>query len=242
VSVRIFADFDGTVTHEDVGNAFFRRFGGEQSEEIVRRYRSGAISAAECFTLEAEAMGEFQLSDAEAFVRACPIDGTFASLISFAQEQGHQLTVLSDGLDFYIRAILEANGMGDVRFFANKAEFVPGNRDGHFTLKLSFPFSDSECQRCACCKRNMMLTQSSDDDVIVLIGEGYSDTCPASYADVVFAKKDLQKFCQTENISYFPYADFNDVVRKLEAMTQRGRPLRKRARAELKRRAAFRAE
>ena len=242
MTVRIFVDFDGTVTREDVGNAFFHAFGGERCDEIVRTYRAGRISAADCFTLEAEAMGEFRRSDAEAFARSCPIDESFASLVSFARVRGYDLTVVSDGLDFYLREILGANGLAEVRFFGNQAEFVPGSKDGNSRLRLAFPFSDAECTRCACCKRNLMLTRSSDEDIIVLVGEGYSDTCPASYADVVFAKKDLRKFCQAQNISYFPYGDFQDVVRRLETLTKHGKPLRKRVRAELHRRAAFKAE
>ena len=144
-------------------------------------------------------------------------------------------------LDFYITEILAANNL-KVPFFANRAEITPGSIPETCSLRVDFPYADEECTRCACCKRNLMLTQSADEDVIVLIGEGYSDTCPARFADIVFAKKELQKFCQARNISYLPYVDFSDVVRRLEAMTADGRPLRRQSGAALRRRAAFREE
>lgn len=241
MTVRVFVDFDGTVTQGDVGNAFFRKFGGERCDEYVRSYRNGVLSAAQCFTAEAAAMGEFSRSEAEAFVRSQAIDQTFAGLLSFAQQRGYQVTVVSDGLDFYIREILAANNI-DVPFVSNRATLVPVGAGDLCTLSIDFPYEDESCSRCACCKRNIMLTQSGDDDVMVLVGEGYSDICPARYADIVFAKKELQSYCQTDNISYFPYLDFDDVVSKLEAMTAKGKPLRRRARAALNRRTAFKDE
>ena len=242
MTVRLFVDFDGTVTQEDVGNAFFRRFGGQRCDEIVRMYREGRISAAGCYTLEAEAMGAFDPVEVTSYVRRFAIDETFHSLVRFARERGYSLTIVSDGLDLYIREILAANGLDGVGFFANRAEFVPTGESGRSKLKLEFPLQDEECTRCACCKRNLMLTQSADEDVIVLVGEGFSDMCPARFADVVFAKKELQTHCQRENISYAPYADFNDVVEKLTEMTRDGKRLRKRTRAEVRRRTAFREE
>ena len=86
---------------------------------------------------------------------------------------------------------------------------------------------------------------SADDDVIVFIGEGYSDRCPARYADIVFAKDELLSYCQQENISYFEYQSFSDITKRLQKMLdnklRNGRiaGVRKRRQAELARRAVF---
>ena len=63
----------------------------------------------------------------------------------------------------------------------------------------------------------------------------------ARYADIVFAKDDLQAFCQRENISYYLYESFHDVTGRLTELLDR-RQLRKRRRAELKRMEAFQRE
>ena len=242
MGLRMFVDFDGTVTREDVGNAFFRTFGGPVCDESIRAYREGSISATECFTREAAAVGAFKRDEALGFFRDREIDPTFPHLLGYAQQSGIELTILSDGLDLYIREILDANGLTGIPFFANEGSFRPARVPGEVTLGLSFPYQDQECTRCACCKRNIMLTQSSEKDIILLVGEGYSDRCPARYADVVFAKADLQTYCQRENISYFPYQSFRDVVSHLEKAMGSGRPFRKRTRAELNRQEAFRTE
>ena len=48
----VFIDFDGTITHNDVGDALFERFGGSRSLEAVSDYREGKLSAVECFRKE----------------------------------------------------------------------------------------------------------------------------------------------------------------------------------------------
>jgi len=241
VAVRIFVDFDGTITNEDVGNSFFRTFGGPSCDRIVREYREGRISAVDCFLQEAAEVGSFNPDDARQFFRSQPIDESIHSLIEFSRNRGYEVTVLSDGLDLYLSEILGVNRLKHIPFYSNIAECVP-DRAGSASLKLDFPHTDAECPRCACCKRNIMMTDCSDTDVIVLVGEGHSDTCPAAFADIVFAKSYLQTFCQRENISYFPYQSFHDVVDRLAGMSESGRGLKQGTRARLRRQELFRTE
>ena len=62
---------------------------------------------------------------------------------------------------------------------------------------------------------------TGDDEISVLIGDGFSDTCAAQYADIVFAKKSLASYCWKNNITYFEYKDFGDVQKKLEKLIER---------------------
>ncbi len=239
MSIKIFVDFDGTITKQDIGNAFFRKFGGAACDKIVEQYRAENLSAVECFNAEAAAAGVFDRSEAEQFLHAQPIDETFAGFVQFCGEHNIDVTVLSDGLDYYILQILGYHGIQGVKVYANHAELVEA--DTGVRLDLTFPYTDAECSRCACCKRNLMLTNTGEDDLIVYVGEGYSDRCPARYADIVFAKSELQTFCQSENISYFLYDDFNDVQARLSTLLVKKR-LRKRVAAEHLRRELFMQE
>jgi len=237
--LKLFVDFDGTITRNDVGNDFFHTFGGPRCEVFVREYREGGLSAVECFCREAAAVGHINRREVIDFFRSQPLDGSFSKLVRFCRECGIELTVLSDGLDYYIREIFETHGIRDVRVVANEARFVPDSGLPTARLELRFPYTDAECIRCACCKRNLILTESGDDDMLAYVGEGYSDTCPVQYVDIVFAKDDLQRFCRKENISYYPYSDFLDVISRLKGLMKDGKHLRRRRRAELKRREAF---
>jgi 2-hydroxy-3-keto-5-methylthiopentenyl-1-phosphate phosphatase len=237
--LKAFVDFDGTVTGNDVGNAVFRRFGGSRCDDLVLAYREERISAAECLREEAAAMGAVQREDLWRCIDDQPIDPDFVRFVRFCREQNIALTVVSDGLDLYIRRILAAHALHDLSVVANHARLVEeGNA---VRIVPEFPWANAECRRCACCKRNTMLRATGDDELILYVGDGYSDRCPAGYADIVFARNTLQQYCQQENISYYLYRTFGDVIARLETLTRRKR-LHKRTAAEHRRREAFSAE
>ncbi len=240
MALKIFVDFDGTITQQDVGNAFFRKFGGVECDEHVAAYKAEKMSAKELFRREAAAIGEMDELMAKEFLRSQKIDIGFVRFVEFCRVQNIEFHIVSDGLDYYISEILSANGIEGISFFANRIERVPAE-NGFVRLVVSFPYDDAECSRCACCKRNIMLTKSGEEDILVYIGEGYSDRCPVQYADIVFAKDELQKFCQDMNISYHLYSSFDDVVWRLEELLGR-KKLRPRREAKMKRCEAFAAE
>ncbi len=242
MALKIFVDFDGTITKTDVGNAFFRKYvGHEPYDEVLRKYKSEEISARECFRRGIAAIGKLDKQEVARFARDQEIDPTFKEFVAFCRESGVEFHIVSDGLDFYINEILAANGIEGVPIFSNRMEFVSSDESGKHDMRISFPHADAECQRCACCKRNIMLTRAGDEDIIAYVGEGYSDRCPVQYADIVFAKAVLQTFCQEQNISYHLYDSFHDVVGRLRVLLAK-KKLRKRLAAEVKRKELFMRE
>lgn len=243
--IRVFVDFDGTITLQDVGDAMFERFGGREAVDAVAAYRAGTMSAAACFDVECRACGSPDVADLDAFLDSCGIDGSFVPFSAFAREHGMPLTILSDGMDYYIARILGRHGLASVPFRANHLELTQTGVPGRIRLVPSFPYTDETCDRCACCKRNQMITMSADEDVIVYVGEGYSDRCPARYADLVFAKDELLQHCRQNGIPCTEYRSFSDVqgvlARRLAEQRKRS-PFRKRRQAELARREVIMAE
>ena len=234
--VRVFSDFDGTIAVEDVGSHLFRSFAGSKANEIVRYYLDGTITARDCLTQECEAVESASLSELEQFVDQFSLDQTFGTFVDFCRQRDIPVVVLSDGLDFYVDRLLRNNGFGDLPYFSNHLELV---QQGSSTkLAPSFPHSDAECILCGNCKRNHLLTLSGDEDIIVYIGDGISDRCPVRFADIVFAKGRLIKYCQEQNVTYFEFKNFEDVTRRLELTLQRKR-IKKRREAEMARREVF---
>ena len=236
---RLFIDFDGTIARDDIGNLFFRTFGGPACDELDRRYRTGELSASGLFRAEAAAIGALDLKAFREFLSGRDTDPGFPRLVTFCLDRGIDLCVVSDGLDYCITAILERVGCGHVTFVSNRAVLDLAEASGRRPLQLEFPHSDAVCDRCACCKRNVMLTRSADDDVIVYVGD--SGRCPVQYADLVFAKGDLQTYCREQNISYVVYQSLDDVLRRLEGLLD-GKGVKRRRQAMLRRRAVFAAE
>ncbi|MBI5476544.1 MAG: MtnX-like HAD-IB family phosphatase [Ignavibacteriales bacterium] len=236
--IKIFIDFDGTITKKDVGDSMFIEFGGEASRNFIQQYRSGEISAIECFKLESEASSGAIKKDLDDFLDKQEIDVSFIEFHKYCGDEGIPHFILSDGMDYYIERILKRFGLNNIPFFSNHLDLTMHDGTDEVILNPTFPLRDEECDRCACCKRNIMLSKSADDDIIVYIGEGFSDRCPVRYADVVFAKDELLIYCQQENISFFEYRSFAEVKIRLESLlTQKSSKknfgLRKRRQAQL---------
>ncbi len=232
----MFCDFDGTVAQKDVGRELFSHFTGGRAAEIAHQYRDGLITAQECLLSKAAMVSGITPAQFGTFVDQFTIDEYFVEFRDFCLSNNIPLTILSDGLDFYVERILNRNGLGGSTSFANQLEFR--NIDGVTRMEVSFRYTDSECHFCGNCKRNHMLNFSSDEDIIVYVGDGISDRCPVRHADIVFAKADLISFCQEENISYFEYLDFRDVERRLELLLSKKR-IKKRREAGMARRDVF---
>ncbi len=241
--LKFFIDFDGTITKQDVGDALFETFGGEVCKEFVREYREEKLSAVQCFEKETAACGIVDLTMLHTFLDSQEIDETFPEFIEYCKSKQYEYAILSDGMDYYIKRILNKYSIGDVPVYANVLNLVPDSVIGKVRFVPSFPYTDEVCERCASCKRNHLLSLTGDEDIIVYIGEGYSDRCPVNFADIVFAKDDLLKYCRREEIPHAEYKTFGDIVKYVEKMTtNKGTTkirLRKRRLAELARREVF---
>lgn len=238
--LRIYCDFDGTAALHDVGSSLFRAFAGEESEIIVADYLSGKINARDCLKKECEAVGPVDRRSLETFVDGFHLDPTFAAFVRFCRSRSVPLTILSDGLDFYVRRILANAGLEDIPLYANRAVWREA-RNGKVTLAPEFPYRDEHCDLCGNCKRNHIASLTPDDAAVVYIGDGISDRCPVRFADMVFAKHSLIKYCQEQNVTYWEFNNFDDVRQRLEPLIGRKR-IKRRREAMVARRDLFIAE
>ena len=234
---KIFLDFDGTITQNDVGESIFRHFLDEQlTDKIVEDLLSDRISSRECWEKLCEVAPALEKQVLDNFIISQKTEPTLHRFIEFCSEHKFDVYVLSDGFDYYIDQILTREKLNYLKVFSNKLIL-----DEKGKLIPSFPFYNSDCKSTANCKRNHIIENSGDEDYTVFIGDGNSDKDPIQYVDFIFAKKDLLKFCEVNRITYFPFKNFDDVIERLTELGLRKR-LKKRHQAELKRREAFMME
>lgn len=231
---KVFVDFDGTITQQDVGEHMFLKFGdADEAKEIIRRWIDKEITSTESWILLCKTVKNFDADKFDDFLNEIRIDTAFKKFEEFCTDNKIDMFVLSDGLDYYIKRVLRKNNLEHLKVYSNKLEF-----DDELNLIPKFPFTDEECKQCANCKRNHILSNSSDEDYTIYIGDGYSDTCPAQFVDFIFAKHSLLKFCERERISYFPFNNFEEVRIRLEELIKKRR-IRKRHQAQLKRKEVY---
>ncbi|NOX17581.1 MAG: MtnX-like HAD-IB family phosphatase [Chlorobi bacterium] len=227
---KIFIDFDGTITQQDVGEQFFLKFGdAEEAYGIIKLWLNGEINSKETWIRLAETVDNLNLNEFDSFLDEMHIDPDFAEFIKFTEANNFETVILSDGLDYYIDKILKREKFDYIKTYSNKLEFGKNNE-----MILSFPYEDEECKICANCKRNHVINHSGDEEISIYIGDGYSDVCPAQFCDFIFAKRSLLKYCEKNRITYFPFTTFRDVQKRIEVLKNKTL-VKKRRQAQLKR-------
>ena len=233
--VKIFSDFDGTVTLYDTWIEMGERFikNKEKWAEVIKNFEEQKIGARECFLAECALIEDFDKEEFDRIIDSQRLDPMFLQFVDFCSVRNLPLMILSEGMDYYIARILGNNGL-DIPFYANKLVF---SEDSH-SIGLEFPNADSDCMKCGTSKRNILMNNTADDEISVFIGDGFSDACAVNYADIVFAKKSLASYCWKNNITYHEYQTFGDIKKKLERILE-SKKLKHRDAAKIKRREVF---
>lgn len=117
--------------------------------------------------------------------------------------------VLSGGFKEGIMLTFSNAGVIPPPIFANMLECIGGRIQPHFTLLN--PECDKPFGVCGNCKALHIRRLKASGGRIVYIGDGLTDRCAAVYADILFAKNDLARYCDENCIKYIKYDDFYDI-------------------------------
>lgn len=234
-NVSVFVDFDGTITNLDIGDKLFIDFG--EFEPWHSMLVNGEIDIRTYWhKLTAGLDKNLTYDDIARYALTFDIDPYFKRFADYCREQGYNLRIVSDGFDAYIKPIMHKLNLDYIPLSINKlikteSGFIP-----------EFPGASESCEcLSASCKRNAILVNSAPDDIIVFIGDGYSDFCAAEHSDIVFAKKFLAAYCNEHRIPHYPWSNFFDVLRLMRDADKKNK-YRRRHQAFLKRKKAFELE
>lgn len=208
--IRVWVDFDGTVTTRDSTNALLETFADPHWRAIEADWVSGRIGSAECMARQVELL-RMSPEQYRQFVDRIEIDPDFSRFLTFCRQWRVLVEIVSDGLDRTIEGVLRRDRL-DVTYHANRMVHVGGTR-----WKLEFPGRIAECGAyCANCKCQYGVGEDRGFDV--LIGDGRSDFCIAANSSLVLAKGALAGHCRDNGFEYVAIEGFADVMRQLSAL------------------------
>ncbi len=212
VKRAVLTDFDGTITKTDVAEAILAEFAPPEWWEIEELHRARQIGTREALARQVALLRVSQ-ADLLRFVdETIELDDTFKEFAAFCEREGVRLEIVSEGLDFYVRHLLRKWEI-HVPVRTNHAVFDGGQ------LRVEYPWADASCTLCGTCKLLRLFQLRTEGYRTVYVGDGHSDLCPAVEADLVFAKAELARLCDEEQISYMPFERFADIQRNLVAQT-----------------------
>jgi len=213
VKTLVQCDFDGTVTERDASFFLLDAFAQGDWRRLLREYKEHRMSVGEFNTkafamVKADKPALLEVLKGEVKVR----DG-FHELVNYCLKKGFRLVIVSNGLDFYIKAMLKDLGLEDIEVHAAQASFHPERMKVQYVGPTGKRLDDSFKE--AYIKSFLKLGYR-----VIYIGNGDSDVAPAKYAHYVFVTGDLLAYCRENNLDYKPFENFIDVVRDLEQMSQ----------------------
>ena len=207
----ILCDFDGTISIRDMGYVLLNRFSSGDWETIDRDFTEGTIGSKEAYSRIAEILNGDE-GAVFSFIRShSEIDPYFTSFYRYCREKGIDVKIVSDGLDFYIKTILEVHHLSDIPFYANRTHFRNGEG-----MDISFPYSSEECGLCGTCKKRLIQIHRKEYDSVLFAGNGLSDRCAAREADFVFAKSSLYTYCIDQDITCHFFENFHEILGDLK--------------------------
>jgi 2-hydroxy-3-keto-5-methylthiopentenyl-1-phosphate phosphatase len=210
-------DFDGTVTIDDVSFLLLDTYVGSVWREYLKEYSSGKIPVGAfnkkvfgMMKADKKTMTEMVLTSERVKIRP-----GFRELLEYCINKGFKIVIVSNGLHFYIEAILKSLGVKGIKgleIYAAKNDFYPGG------MKVAYIGPDgAEVEAGFKEAYTAMLLKKGYR--IIYLGNGDSDIYPARQAKYVFATDQLLKRCQAEKLKCIPFNDFFEVIKGIESLS-----------------------
>jgi 2,3-diketo-5-methylthio-1-phosphopentane phosphatase len=207
--IALLVDYDGTIAQTDVSDTLMAEFVNADWESHVADYDAGVVGSRRLMAWEVGLITA-DPDDLRATAAAQPHDPGFVAFAERARAAGIPVEVVSDGFGFFIEPALAALGVPWIPVVTADTRFGTG------APTMAFPNGNAQCFVCGTCKRDRVLAHQAAGRRVVFIGDGESDRFAAGYADVVFAKHSLERFCLERGWPFERWTAFSEIHRWLE--------------------------
>lgn len=202
-------DFDGTITEVDISFLILERYAEGDWQSILKEYQNGIISVGD-FNNRAFSLVKKDRETLDTLVQKKGVlRPGFEELVKHCQLHNIKLTIVSNGLDFYIRSLLDHNGFGDINIIAARTLFTSHGIDAryynHHGEEILSQFKESYTRQ--------FIEQGYE---VYYAGNGPSDIPASKLAKHTFATESLLDYYKNNGLPHTPFKDLNDIVTKLE--------------------------
>ncbi len=202
----VLTDFDDTAAAQNVAEMLLNKFGDPGWKDVRQRFRDGRIGLKEYQEITFRSI-QADRATMQSYVKDhANLRPFFRELWGFCKANNFPMAVVSQGLDFYIEALLEREGITGVPVYAVDTEFRSGKISYHYNH--AYPGQESQGNS----KGFVVESFQERGCYIFFAGDGQSDLVAARKADVTYAHRTLANLCDEENIPYQPFKDFSEML------------------------------
>ena len=213
MKIAIQFDFDGTITQEDVSFLLLDEYVGHKWRDYLEEYMEGRIPVGTfnkkvfgMMKADRQTMTELVLNSEKVIIRP-----GFLEILDYCYQKDYKAVIVSNGLTFYIDAILENLGVDGIEVHAAENEFNPEGMEVRYVGP-----DGNEIETCYKEAYTESLQKRGYD--VIYIGNGNSDIYPAKRSIHTFATGDLLEKCHEEDLDCIPFHDFFDVISGLKTL------------------------
>ena len=201
----VLLDFDDTAAEQNVAEMLLTRFGDPTWQDVRGRFRAGELNLKEYQEIAFRNI-QANVTTMQDHVRShANLRPYFNELSVYCQENSIPFAIVSQGLDFYIEALLAKEGHAQVPVYAVNTSFS----DQGIAYEYRHTRAGQEKQGNS---KGLVVEQYQQQGYhIFYAGDGMSDFEAATRADVLYAHRTLAQECTRSNIPFRPFTDFQDM-------------------------------
>ena len=204
----VLTDFDDTAAVQNVAELLLHQFGRPSWTQVRERFRAGELSLKDYQEITFLELPSDKAT-MQAYVRAnACFRPHFAELWQFCRDNSAPMCIVSQGLDFYIQALLDESGQPTVPVYAVATRFDNRGRVAGYGYDFTYP----DAPELGNSKALIVERFRQQGHHVFYIGDGRSDFEAGQVADTVFAHRQMAEMCAAAGIAYHPFTDFGPVL------------------------------
>jgi 2-hydroxy-3-keto-5-methylthiopentenyl-1-phosphate phosphatase len=205
----VLSDFDDTAAEQNVAELLLQRFGDTTWTDVRDKFRKEELNLKEYQEIVFRHI-DADIDTMQNYVKEkANLRPHFGELVAHCASNNIPLAIVSQGLDFYIEALLKSEGYDSIPVYAVNTSFDSSGITYHYNHTC--PGKESQGNS----KSLIVNNYQGKGYKVYYMGDGRSDFEAAKEADVVFAHSILAEECDKQGISYIRFNDFGDVLKRL---------------------------
>jgi len=206
----VLTDFDDTAAEQNVAQLLLQRFGHPTWQEVRQRFRAGEINLKEYQEITFRDIQADRSTMQDYVKQHASLRPYFKELWEYCRAHDVPMAIVSQGLDFYIEALLEKEGYTRIPVYAVNAQFTPQGIT--YEYRHTRPGQAEKGNS----KGLVVERYRQKGHYVFYAGDGVSDFEAASRADLLFAHKTLAEECVRSDIPFRPFTDFRGMLLALQ--------------------------
>ena len=212
----VLIDFDDTAAQQNVAELLLNRFGDPTWQDVRQRFRAGEFTLKEYQEITFRNIRADKPAMQTYVKEHANFRPYFGELWDYCQSHNIPMAIVSQGLDFYIEALLEKVGLRQIPVYAVDTEF------GAQGITYGYRHMRPGQERQGNSKGLVVDRYREEGHYVFYAGDGISDFEAAPRVDLLFAHRTLAEKCTSEKIPFRPFTDFEDLLVALQDYNRDG--------------------